>query len=64
MLLQIVESELPDEEVNRLVWEALGYTKTIDLDPETLTAQEVSCTHRLSVLLFLPWSCHGRSLRT
>ena len=40
VLLQIVESELSDEEVNKLVWQCLGYEMTIDLDPETLTATE------------------------
>ena len=40
VLLQIVQSELTDEEVNKLVWQCLGYEKTIDLDPETLTATE------------------------
>ena len=41
VLLSIVNSELSDEDVNRLVWECLGYRCTIDLDPETLTAQEI-----------------------
>ena len=40
VLLQIVQSELSDEEVNKLVWQCLGYEMTIDLDPETLTATE------------------------
>ena len=40
VLLQIVESKLSDEEVNKLVWQCLGYEMTIDLDPETLTATE------------------------
>ena len=40
VLLQIVQSELSDEEVNKLVWECLGYEMEIELDPETLTATE------------------------
>jgi len=40
VLLQIVQSELSDEEVNKLVWQCLGYEMEIELDPETLTATE------------------------
>jgi hypothetical protein len=41
VLLKIVLSQIPDEEVNRLVWECLGYTKSIDMDAETLEVKEV-----------------------
>ena len=41
VLLSIVRSELADEEVNRLVWNALGYRSRVELDAETLTASEV-----------------------
>ena len=41
VLLSIVRSELADEEVNRLVWNALGYRSRVELDAETLTANEV-----------------------
>ena len=41
VLLQIVQSEMSDEEVNKLVWRCLGYEMTIELDPETLTATEM-----------------------
>ena len=41
VLLQIVQSEISDEEVNKLVWRCLGYEMTIELDPETLTATEM-----------------------
>ena len=34
VLLRIVLSQIPDEEVNALVWECLGYTKSIDMDAE------------------------------
>jgi len=38
-LLKIVLSQTPDVEVNRLVWDALGYTKSVDLDMDTLEAR-------------------------
>jgi hypothetical protein len=40
-LLKIVLSQVPDREVNELVWEALGYVKSIELDMETLEGEEV-----------------------
>jgi len=40
-MLRIVTQDMPDEEVNELVWECLGYVKSFDMDPETLTVQEV-----------------------
>ena len=40
-LLKIVLSQTPDVEVNRLVWQALGYTKSVELDMETLEGVEV-----------------------
>ena len=41
VLLSIVRSELSDEAVNKLVWNALGYRCRVELDAETLTAVEV-----------------------
>ena len=41
VLLKIVLSQIDDQEVNDLVWTALGYTKEIELDMETLTGAEV-----------------------
>jgi hypothetical protein len=41
VLLRIVLSQIPDEEVNALVWECLGYTKSIDMDAETMEVKEV-----------------------
>jgi len=41
VLLSIVRSELSDEAVNKLVWNALGYRCKVELDAETLTAVEV-----------------------
>ena len=41
VLLSIVRSELSDEQVNKLVWNALGYRCKVELDAETLTAVEV-----------------------
>jgi len=41
VLLAIVRNEITDDEVNRLVWNALGYRRRIELDAETLTAIEV-----------------------
>jgi len=40
VLLRVVKQEVSDEEVNRLVWRALGYRSAVELDPETLTATE------------------------
>jgi len=53
VLLQIVQSEISDEEVNKLVWRCLGYEMTIELDPETLTATE---TWRVSEKVFPNWA--------
>ena len=41
VLLAVVNQEVSDEEVNRLVWRALGYRSAVELDAETLTATEV-----------------------
>lgn len=41
VLLRIVRSEIDDASVNRLVWNALGYRRAVELDAETLTAIEV-----------------------
>ena len=41
VLLKVVLSQISDEEVNKLVWECLGYTKSIDMDAETLEVKEV-----------------------
>ena len=41
VLLKIVLSQISDQEVNELVWTALGYVKEIELDMETLTGKEV-----------------------
>lgn len=41
VLLKIVLSQISDQEVNELVWAALGYVKEIELDMETLTGKEV-----------------------
>lgn len=41
VLLQIVLSQIPDEAVNKLVWECLGYTSSMDLDAETMEVTEV-----------------------
>jgi len=38
-MLRIVTQDMPDEEVNELVWECLGYVKSVDMDPETLTVE-------------------------
>ena len=53
VLLRIVQSEISDEEVNKLVWRCLGYEMTIELDPETLTATE---TWRVSNKVFPNWA--------
>ena len=53
VLLRIVQSEISDEEVNKLVWRCLGYETTIELDPETLTATE---TWRVSNKVFPNWA--------
>lgn len=37
-ILAIVTQELPDDQVNDLVWRCLGYSPSADLDPETMTA--------------------------
>ena len=53
VLLRIVQSEISDEEVNKLVWRCLGYEMTIELDPETLTATE---KWRVSNKVFPNWA--------
>ena len=53
VLLRIVQSEISDEEVNKLVWRCLGYEMRIELDPETLTATE---TWRVSNKVFPNWA--------
>eukprot|EP00193_Tetraselmis_chui_P008795 CAMPEP_0177766998 /NCGR_PEP_ID=MMETSP0491_2-20121128/8833_1 /TAXON_ID=63592 /ORGANISM="Tetraselmis chuii, Strain PLY429" /LENGTH=258 /DNA_ID=CAMNT_0019283469 /DNA_START=95 /DNA_END=871 /DNA_ORIENTATION=- len=40
-LLRIVTQDMPDEEVNELAWECLGYVKSFDMNPETLTVETV-----------------------
>ena len=37
-LLRIVTQDFPDEEVNELIWECLGYVKSLELDPEVASA--------------------------
>jgi hypothetical protein len=41
VLLKIVLSQNSDAEVNKLVWQCLGYTASMDLDAETLEVCEV-----------------------
>lgn len=36
-MLRIVTQDMPDEEVNELVWECLGYVKSYEMDPEVRT---------------------------